>query len=29
MLVALRGDRPERLVNPAAWDHRRAAGATT
>ncbi|MFO1538450.1 MAG: NAD(P)-dependent oxidoreductase [Actinomycetota bacterium] len=29
MLVALRGDRPGRLVNPAAWDHRRAAGATT
>lgn len=28
MLVALRGERPGRLVNPAAWTQRRAGGAT-
>jgi D-3-phosphoglycerate dehydrogenase len=26
MLTALRGERPDRLVNPAAWDRRPAAG---
>jgi hypothetical protein len=28
MLVALRGDRPGRLVNPVAWEHRHPRGVT-